>query len=208
MEQSQATPPPAEAGRVVLRDQYDIDKLALEYKRLLDQDQPLSGDVGFFPTQPSVLKLIAAIVAVGVLALCGVCTIIGNFTLVGGATTVYDTTGNFLLTVGAFLLIASVALIFVARAQYRQLRSRRAGNIARYGLFLIPDALLLRNSLGYTFVPRERIINTQMEGIHAQVIYRNDEGNDQQLTLSQIFGGLNGSQLLAVVRQWLGVAAA
>jgi hypothetical protein len=123
MEQSQATPQPAEAGRAVLRDQYDIDKLAPEYKRLLDQDQALPGDVGFFPTQPSVLKLIAAMVAVGVLALCGVCTIVGNFKLVGGATTVYDTTGNFLLTIGVFFLIASIASVFIARAQYRQLRA-------------------------------------------------------------------------------------
>jgi len=141
-----------------------------------------------------------------VLAFCGVCSIIGNFKFLGGATTVYDTTGNFLITVGGFLLVASVAAVFVARVQYRQLRLRRSGDIARYGLFLTPDALLMRNSLGYTFLPRERVVTARMEGIEAQVIYRNDEGKDWPLTLSSPLGGLNGVQLLAVLRQWLGVA--
>jgi hypothetical protein len=205
MEQSQVGPQPAVSGRAVLRDEYDIDKLAPEHKRLLDQAQALPGDVGFFPTKPSWLKLIGALVAVFLLALCGICAIIGNFTLVGGPTTVYDQTGSFLITVGGVFLIASLAAIFIARAQYRQLNSQASGQVARYGLFLAPDAILLRNSLGYTLVPRERIVTTRMEGTEAQVVYRNNEGKDQNLTLSQPLGGLNGPQLLAAVRQWLGV---
>jgi len=51
MDQSQATPSPAEAGRVIFRDQYDIDKLAPEYKSLLDQEQPLPGDCRLLPDE-------------------------------------------------------------------------------------------------------------------------------------------------------------
>src|SRR2546421_274010 len=88
MDQGQLVPQPAEAGRAVLRDEYDTEKLAPEHKRLLDQAQPLPGDVGFFPRKPSVLKLIGALGAVVVLALCGVLAFIGSAALVGPTTTV------------------------------------------------------------------------------------------------------------------------
>lgn len=189
------------AGRAEIRDAYDVEKLAPEYQQLLDPAHPLPANVGFYPSRPGWLRLFGTIAGIIVLLACAACAIFGNAKINEGRNTADD---NTLLTVGGFFLIASLAAGVAARAQFRQLRARAAGRTLRYGLFLAPDALILRNSIGYTFLPRERITGTRLEGLDAQVLYTTNQGKGYHLTLFRPLGELDGPQLLAVVRQWLG----
>lgn len=188
-----------------MRDEYDVEKLPGTYRGLLDPAQPVPPGVTFIATGPNWLGVIGGL-AGGVRALlCGLLSVVAYIVDANsGPVTIYSGGAGCFLTAAALGLAIGVGLLLIARVQHRRLTAGTNGTGQRYGLFLAPDGLLLRGGIGYTLLPRERIIGARLEGSHAQVRYRRDNGTPFQVTLDQHYDNVAGPQLLAMVRQWLG----
>jgi hypothetical protein len=188
----------------ILRDQYEVERLPVEQRRLLDPALPIPPGVQFFPEAHSWRSVLLNLGVAGVAWLIGLAGIAGAIL---GFADAGDRTAS--STIGCFAGMAligcgsGVVCLLNARNRYRAMRDRARGEVTRIGLFLSPDGLLQRGPFTYRYFPRERLRGVRLEGGAPMIVFRNDAGEEQALTLPQNLVGMGAERTVGVVEGWL-----
>lgn len=194
----------AGAAAKLLRDQHEIKKLPPDQQQLLDPALPIPPGVQFFPEMHSWRSVILNLVGGAVSFFIGLCSIGGAIITFTDAS---DRNGNsgFGCFVGAILVGFGVGVVFLltARNRARAVRAQSRGETTRIGLFLSPSGLVDRGPFTYRYFPRERLLGVRLEGTAPMIVFRNDSGAEQALTLPTNLVGLTTEQTVRVVEAWL-----
>lgn len=188
----------------ILRDEYDTEKLPPDQRWLLDPAQAVPADVQFFPEAHRWRSVIINLI------IAAICFPIG-FAAVGGVTLSFAEAGerNGSSTLGCFsgaaLIGFGVGVVCLLNAwnRARAIRAQSRGETARVGLFLSPSGLLQRGPFTYRYFPRERIRGVRLDGTAPMLVFQNDSGEEQALTLPEHLMGRTSEQTVRVVEAWL-----
>jgi hypothetical protein len=159
-------------------------ELPAEYARLLDPAQPLPPAVRHFAMAPPTGQGV-----VGWAISAGVCLLLsvpaGFVWLVSakGEQVTRTSPSNPFLTCTFFLVLIGLGCGWKAMNDHRRLKLLKSGGGNRFGVFLAPDALVVRGDL-CRFFPREAVLaytveRTEKDGVtfvNTSLKYRNAEG--------------------------------
>lgn len=190
----------------VLRDQYEIEKLPPEQQRLLDPAQPIPAGTQFFPQEHRWGAVFLALAGGVALILCGLGAVALAIVTFDSAEVGSRNGSTCLgpLAVAAVIGVgAGIVVLLNARNRYRAIQAQGRGETARIGLFLSPGGLLERGPFTYRYFPRERLLGVRLEGTAPMIVFRNDSGAEQALTLPTNLVGLTTEQTVRVVEAWL-----
>jgi hypothetical protein len=194
----------ASGAAQILQDKYEVAELPPDQQRLLDPALPIPPEARFFPEAHSWQSVILNLIGGAISFLVGLCSI-------GGVILTFRDAGDrngsssFACFFGAVVVGFGVGIVFLlnARNRARAIRNQARGETARIGLFLSPNGLLQREPFTYRYFPRERLLGVRLDGTAPMVVFRNNSGDEQALTLPQNLVGMTTAETVRVVEGWL-----
>ena len=160
-------------------------KLPPACQRLLDEDQPLPADVRFFEARLTVGGLTRRVLLGGALLLSGIVLVALGVLLV------------FLPLLGLVLALVGWILLNGARKRTALVRRQLDGEHLRYGVFLLPEAMLIRTEIDYTLIPRDKL-----ELLRDLTLFYDHLGESKSLMLPGSLVGAEASELTGAIEAW------
>jgi len=184
----------------------DFEKLPPDYRSLVNPDVPLPADVQFFEVERTWADVIRTLLIGVILIIAGIALAIAYIAAKRSETDVsaFFDPWNFLLIGAALGVLIGAFSIYSIRAKVQIINAHQAGHSMRFGLFLAPDALLIREESGVSVLGRNRIQRIEQDAQRRTIVFYRPDGaaTTPQITLPDQLHNIDLPMLWERVQAW------